>query len=165
MNTRLFALASLLSFAAVACGGSDPSAVDEQSALTDEASMIQAPREILDVSRAACASTHPLAGRDLPLTMRAHGVRGVVRIVDDCTLVISGFAYDGGGLQVELYGSVGGSFADGAVLSRDLLRRDRPYSGAQLIVRLPASVQLNALDGLSVWCSEAGASFADVSFR
>lgn len=168
MNTNLFALVSTFCLATMACG-EGPAATGEasgmESALTEGATMTENPREILDVSRGACPATHPLVGRDLPLTTRAHGTRGVVRIVDDCTLAISDFAYDGGGLKVEIYGSVDGSFRGGPVLSRDLLRRDRPYAGAQLLIRLPASVKLAELDALSVWCSEAGASFADTSLR
>lgn len=124
-----------------------------------------APREVLDVSKGACAATHPLVGRDLRLTSRAHGVSGNVRIIDDCTIAITEFAYDGAGRRVELYGSIGGSFTRGVSLSSDLLRPSKPYSNALLFVRLPSSVRLGDLDGLSVWCADVDVSFADVALR
>jgi hypothetical protein len=103
--------------------------------------------------------------RDLPLTTRSHDVSGTVRIIDDCTLAISDFAYDGRGRTVELYGSIGGSYSNGPALSRDLLRPSKAYAGAQLFVRLPASIRVGDLDGLSVWCSDVNVSFGDVEFR
>lgn len=164
MKKHLIVIAlPVLTLACGNAGGSDEGVAASEAALED----MRAPegaREVLDVSRDACPSTHPLAGRDLALSKKSHGVRGTVRIVDDCTLAISDFDYDGKGRLVELFGAVDGSFIGGIPLSRDLLRPNKAYVGALLIVRLPKSVKMTDIDGLSVWCSDVGVSFGDVSF-
>lgn len=169
MKIQSLLITSTLAFATTACGTAGTGDAEETPVASEArlATDTDAPavREILDVSTTACAATHPLAGRDLQLTTRSHGVRGTVRIVDDCTIVISGFSYDGAGRTVELYGSIGGSYASGRALSRDILRPSKPYVDAQLVVRLPTPLKVADLDGLSVWCSDVNVSFGDVAFR
>ncbi len=44
-----------------------------------------------------CTKTHPLVGSSVALSSIAHSVSGTVRVVDDCTIEINNFSYDGGG--------------------------------------------------------------------
>lgn len=112
-----------------------------------------------------CPATHPRLGQSAVLTTRFHGVRGTARIVDDCTIVIENFAYDGGGLDVRVYaGDAAGSFAGGRALSNDL-RRAGGYANETLTVKLPVGVTLDDVGSLSIWCVPASMSFGDGVFQ
>jgi hypothetical protein len=123
----------------------------------------QSQPERIDVTR-GCNQQSSIVGKSFALTTRAHGVSGQVMIVDDCTLSIKSFNYDGKGLQVEIYSARGGDFAQGQALSKDLLRPSAPYQNAELLLRLPAGQTVDSIEGLSIWCSEVGVSFGDVLF-
>jgi len=44
------------------------------------------------------------------------------------------------------------------------IRRSTPYAGETITARLPGSMTLDDLDGVSVWCVPAGVSFGDGLF-
>jgi len=123
--------------------------------------------EFLDISKtaASCTKSSSLVGKTFALTSRAHAVQGDVTVVDDCTLLISNFNYDGNGLQVEVYSAESGSFLNGRSLSTDLLRKGNPYKNASLLLRLPSTLSIADIDGVSIWCSDAAVSFGDVLFN
>ncbi|RYZ91617.1 MAG: hypothetical protein EOP06_06575 [Proteobacteria bacterium] len=118
---------------------------------------------IADVSL-TCGKTSPLIGKTFELITRAHGVRGTVEIVDDCTISIKNFNYDGKGLQVEIYSAVKSDFTQGQVISTDLLRPTKPYIDAEIKLRLPQELTVDTLEGVSIWCSDVSVSFGDVLF-
>jgi len=39
------------------------------------------------------------------------GVSGIATILDDCTIQINGFDFDGSGINVQLYGGLAGDYA------------------------------------------------------
>ncbi|MDQ3235360.1 MAG: DM13 domain-containing protein [Pseudobdellovibrionaceae bacterium] len=117
----------------------------------------------IDVSL-ACGQTSPLIGKTFSLATRSHGVSGTVHVIDDCTLSITNFNYDGKGLQVEVYSAVKGDFALGRPLSKDLLRPSKPYVDAEIHLRLPQALTVDAIEGISIWCSDVSVSFGDVLF-
>lgn len=105
-----------------------------------------------------CNATHSKVGQTATLSRRAHNVGGTVEVVDDCTLVIHGFTYDGGGLDVRLYAAEGNQdFADGTALTGNFLGKDS--SGADKTVKLPVGVSLDQVDRISVWCVLAREDF------
>ena len=57
-----------------------------------------------------CDATHPLVGASAPLMLESgrtqHQVAGTVRVVDDCTIVIEDFVFDGAVQQGALVLSV-----------------------------------------------------------
>lgn len=114
-------------------------------------------------AQTSCGSTHDAIGRSLTLMTRAHAVAGTARIVDDCTIEIEGFSYDGRGLEVRVYGGNAGAYENGVSLSVDLL--GTAFQDVTAIVRLPTGVNLDDFDGLSVWCVAADASFGDGTFE
>jgi hypothetical protein len=122
---------------------------------------------VVDISLAsaqsACGSAHPAVGRSLELTRRSHRVGGTATIVDDCTIRIEGFTYDGGGREVRVYGGIAGDYENGPSLSEDLF--GTPFDGEALELRLPAGVDLDDFDGLSIWCVPVGASFGHGTFQ
>lgn len=109
-----------------------------------------------------CDSTHAMVGHTATLSQRAHGVRGTARIVDDCTIDIEDFSYDGGGIDVRVYGATGGDYDNGFAISQNIL--GTPYSNGTLRVQLPVGKTLDDVDGVSVWCVAASFSFGDGLF-
>ena len=86
------------------------------------------PMEITDVQE-GCGSEHALVGESAPFTKRFHNVGGTLEVVDDCTLRIRDFTFDGAGLDVRLYAKMpGGTFEAGIPLTNDL-RRSGGYDG------------------------------------
>ena len=110
-----------------------------------------------------CGKTHARVGQLATLQRRFHGVEGKARIVDDCTIEITDFAFDGGGIDVRVYGGKGGDYARGFAMGNDL-RKPGGYSGATVRVSLPVGRALDDLDGVSIWCVPAGADFGSGTF-
>lgn len=110
-----------------------------------------------------CGSTHPLVGQTATLSTRSHGVSGTARVVDDCTIEIDDFVYDGNGIDVRVYGGRGGDYDAGFAMSGDLLRRGG-YEGETVQANLPEGLTLDDLDGVSIWCVAVGTSFGDGTF-
>jgi len=110
-----------------------------------------------------CGSSHPSVGHVAELSTDFHGVMGTATIVDDCTIVIEDFHYDGTGIDVRIYGGLGGDYDSGFAISDDLIRSGG-YSGETLRLTLPSDRTLDDLDGVSVWCVAVGVSFGDGMF-
>lgn len=108
--------------------------------------------------QSSCASDDPRVGTEVDLEGRAHGVSGLVAIVDDCTLELRDFHFDGGGLDVRAIGSLAGDFENGSVLSNDL-RRSGGYDGETVRLPLPVGITLDDVQQLSIWCVPAAADF------
>lgn len=140
--TAVFALAASLS----ACAGPGP---------TDAASLADAPVQ------EGCGSTHALVGATGVLSERFHDVKGTVTVVDDCTLRVDGFSYDGGGLDVRFYGAPDGDFAAGTAITANLLGQS--YDGDTLTIALPEGVTLDDVKQLSVWCVVAREDFGSTT--
>lgn len=111
-----------------------------------------------------CGATHAKIGQSLQFSNLFHDVSGTATIVDDCTIEITDFTYDGTGIDVRIYAGVGGNYHNGFAISPDLLA-PQPYDGATLTVQLPVDRTLDEVDGLSVWCVAVGSSFGDGLFQ
>lgn len=115
-----------------------------------------------NVSLGGCAATHPSVGYTAQLSTLGHNVHGTATIVDDCTIAVSGFTYDGGGLSnVRFYAGTGGDYANGFSISDNI--HGKSYSNNLIVIHL-ANVSLDSFDGIAVWCVEAGADFGDGTF-
>ena len=110
-----------------------------------------------------CEVTHPSVGQVAVLSERFHDVGGTATIVDDCTIRIDNFTFDGLGIDVRIYGGLDNNYLAGFGMGPDL-RRDTPYDGESIEVQLPDSMSLDDLDGISVWCVPAAVSFGDGQF-
>ena len=110
-----------------------------------------------------CGSTHPSVGSTADFVPFAHNVGGVATIVDDCTIQITSFIYDGQGVNVQIYGGMAGNFDNGFSMSDDI-RQAGGYLDATLTVKLPVDKTLDDIEGVSVWCVPVGASFGDAIF-
>ena len=110
-----------------------------------------------------CEATHPKIGQVAMLSTFAHSVSGAAEIIDDCTIRIDEFVYDGGGIEVQFYSGLGGNYRDGFAMSEDL-RRQGGYDGETVYAQLPEGRTLDELDGISVWCVDVATSFGDGIF-
>jgi len=113
---------------------------------------------------AACSASHPRVGfrADLGINTGEGQVRGLVTMVDDCTLELSGFSYDGNGIDVRVYGSKNSTFRPGFSIGPDLVGRH--FDHETLRVRLPAGKTLDDLAWVSIWCVAVGANFGSGPF-
>ncbi len=111
------------------------------------------------------SASHPLVGTVHELITRAHQVKGTITILDDRTIEVSNFTYDGGGPSVFFYTGNNGNYSSaggGRIIGPQL--NGRRYNNETLILNLPDGVTLDDFDGLSVWCDIFFASFGDVAF-
>lgn len=100
------------------------------------------------------------------LTTRFHGVRGRVTLTTDCTVRVTGFSYDGQGIDVRFYGARAGQpFADGAAMGPQLFRPQRPWVDDALEFSLPTGLAASELNAISVWCVDARVDFGSGTFR
>lgn len=117
----------------------------------------------VDGAQQGCGSTHPAIGQTLTFVGNAHDVGGMATIVDDCTIRFSDFSFDGGGIDVHIYGGNGGDYSVGPDLSVNMV--GTAFDGGEALVRLPNGISLDDFDGLSVWCVPVGFSFGDGQFE
>jgi mono/diheme cytochrome c family protein len=118
----------------------------------------------VDTDRRGCGVTHPLVGSTAILRELQHDVGGTARIIDDCTIEISDFTFDGGGIDVRVYGALGGNYDNGFAIGPDLTR-SQSYDGETLTVQLSEDQSLDDLDGISIWCVPVGVDFGSGSFQ
>lgn len=107
-----------------------------------------------------CTANSPKVGQTAMINGRFHNVTGTATIIDDCTIEITGFSFDGGGIAVHIYLGLGGDFRDqsgGFAISENLV--GTAFSNNTLRLTLPAGRSLNEFDSISVWCIPVGISF------
>jgi hypothetical protein len=112
-------------------------------------------------SISGCTKQHSTIGQIANLTTRAHGVQGQAKIINDCTIKMTNFSFDGGGLDVYFYGGINGNYKSGIALGEQLL--GKKFSKASYLISLKAG-DLDKLNSLSVWCVDVDVSFGDGSF-
>ncbi|MFT5484823.1 MAG: hypothetical protein ACI9GW_003491, partial [Halieaceae bacterium] len=118
-----------------------------------------------DGGSSGCGSDHPKVGQSTSLITRAHRVSGTVTAVDNCTLELTNFIYDGRGIVVQAYtGQDGNFFGDGVhAISANLVGPS--YNDATLRFSLPTGVSLDDFNSFSIWCVAVGVSFGDGIFQ
>ncbi|MDP6944071.1 MAG: DM13 domain-containing protein, partial [Myxococcota bacterium] len=111
-----------------------------------------------------CDATHARVGWTTTLSTKFHGVQGVATMVDDCTIVVEDFYFDGNGIDVQVYAGDDGDYNGGFSISDQLYNFPTGYEADTLILKLPADKTLDDVDGISVWCVTVGVSFGDGLF-
>ena len=141
-----------------ACGGPGPTVSDD----VGEALAVEAGCE------ADCTVESAAVGTRFTLNELAHDTRGELVVVDDTTLAVEGFFFDGGGIDVRaVVAPSRAALRDDAArvtLSEDL-RRPGGYSDARLSFPLPDGLTVDDVGAFSIWCVPFGASFADVELK
>jgi hypothetical protein len=111
-----------------------------------------------------CSQNHSKVGWNGYFSTLAHNVSGKATIIDDCTIYISEFYYDGGGPEVYIYASEDHDYisADAFAISQRISNTE--YDNGSLILTLPDGKTLDDLTGLSVWCVDFAANFGQMEF-
>jgi hypothetical protein len=101
-------------------------------------------------------------GQVANLSTLGHRVSGRATVIDNCTIEITGFNYDGGGLpDVFVYGGLATNYAAGFPIGPNLF--GTAQTNTTFRVTLKAG-ELDQLDGISIWCVRARVSFGDGRF-
>ena len=124
---------------------------------------MSAPEDMRPSAPGACPKTSRKIGWTATLSTRAHGVSGAAVIVDDCTVEIRDFSYDGTGLDVRVYGSQSTDFSQGWPMTEDI-RRPGGYSGELLVATLPEGQSMDELEAVSIWCLDIPVDFGSGTF-
>jgi hypothetical protein len=104
-------------------------------------------------------------GWEAPLSTLFHGVSGTLRIVDQNTLEVINFHYDGGGPTVYFYlgqDDTYFSFREGLLVGP--LLTGQVYEGDSFIIDLPPGHTLDPYTAVSVWCADYEVNFGSGSF-
>lgn len=107
-----------------------------------------------------CTLSSPKIGQQAKLNGFFHDVAGTATIIDDCTIELTGFVFDGGGINVQFYLGQAAEFREsrgGFSASGNLV--GIRYSGNTLRITLPAGRSLDDFNSISVWCVPVGVSF------
>lgn len=163
----LGAVITAVALSACGGGGNDVAVTASTAPVTNNTSMTTAPPVAVitpgtPAAPAACEKTNAKVGQVATLSTRSHGVSGKVVVVDNCTLEIRNFNYDGGGLsKVFVYGGKAGNYVAGFPVGNNL--RGTSFANQTLTVKLNAG-DLDKMDGVSIWCADVNANFGDGLF-
>jgi len=120
---------------------------------------------VLSFASAAHAGLYAKAGWEAHMPLGSHQSRGTATIIDDHTIQIEDFYYDGGGISVYFYlgaANTSSAFSSGLQIGPQLL--GTTFSGDSLTLTLPGGESLDDYSAISVWCVVAGVSFTSASF-
>ena len=115
------------------------------------------------------AADYSRTGWQANLSTLAHGVSGVAEIVDERTIVLRNFNYDGGGPAVYAYLGTENSnpaFETGLSMMPLLTRIGQPYVNETITVTLPISgANLDGFLAISIWCEDFKINFGSGVFQ
>ncbi len=110
------------------------------------------------------AAPYARAGWTASLSTIFHGVTGTVTILDENSLQVDNFSYDGTAPSVYFYlgtEDTPAAFASGLETTP---RLTRAYNNETLFVELPPGETLDGWNAVSVWCSEFDVNFGSGTF-
>lgn len=107
---------------------------------------------------------HAKVGETAILTTRHHGVEGTAHIVNNRTIELRNFYFDGGGLDVVVFVSPNPypSFSGGTTISGNLV--GPPFVDETIQFTLPEGFDLSSVSYISIWCIDIPVSFGDGQF-
>jgi len=112
-----------------------------------------------------CEQSHDLVGSSADFSTFAHGVTGTATILNDCTIEVTNFSYDGSAPLVYFYAAVDNQYAkDDAFAVSQQLRQGSAYNNETIRLQLPTGKTLDDLNSISVWCVEFAVNFGEVNF-
>jgi len=113
------------------------------------------------LEKTSCSTTHESIGSQAAFNTVSHGVAGTLTVVDDCTLIVSDFVYDGLGPSVLFYAGNDRDYFSGAVFYFPFRLHGNRFEGDSLRLKIPEGQSLDDFDSLSVWCFDFNVSFGD----
>lgn len=120
--------------------------------------------EIKSSNLTSCTKTHDKVGYSGFFNTFAHNVSGKATIIDDCTIEITQFSYDGGGPEVFFYGAIAHEYSAETAFALGEKLTGSVYDNGTLTISLPQGKSLDDLTGLSVWCVDFAVNFGQMQF-
>jgi len=112
-----------------------------------------------------CAADDPRIGQTTEWYADLHGISGDLSIVDNCTIVIEHFYYDGIALDARIIGMKGDEdCTHGTILSPDI-RREGGYVDETFTLALPEGVTLDDVERIGLCCAPVGFTFTEGTFE
>ncbi|WOH36004.1 DM13 domain-containing protein [Thalassotalea fonticola] len=111
-----------------------------------------------------CDSDHPMVGYSGAFATFAHDVSGNATIIDNCTIEISNFTYDGGGPEVYIYAAKNHQYSGNGAFIISKKITGIVFNDETLILKLPNGKSLDDLTGISVWCVDFAVDFGNLEF-
>ncbi|MCG8414095.1 MAG: DM13 domain-containing protein [Pseudomonadales bacterium] len=147
---------------------SDPELLDIVAFVSTgaESGVMMANDDPLVNTETGCTSTSSKIGQTAALSTLFHAVSGTATIIDDCTIDLTDFRFDGGGIDVRIYVGNDGRFFEregGFAISGDLVGIS--YFNNTLRLTLPPDRTLDDFNSISVWCVAVGVSFGTGFFN
>tara|TARA_R110002167_G_scaffold68603_3_gene193701 strand:- start:1726 stop:2667 length:942 start_codon:yes stop_codon:yes gene_type:complete len=115
-----------------------------------------------NLSLRKCAADSTKIGYTGTFSTLAHNVSGTATVINNCTIEISMFNFDGAAPNVKFYAGVNGNFSDAEAFGIGERIDGRTYSNETIILTLPEGKFVDDFDSLSVWCVEFQANFGDL---
>jgi|GEM_PF-5878003 len=116
-----------------------------------------------------CTADHPSVGKSGEFSNLQHNVGGTLTVVSDCEVEITNFSFDGGGVNVRVYGATDeNNFLAGYSLSDNLRENGGngdPEFQETFSVFLPEGVTFDDVNAFSIWCVPFEASFGTVTLN
>lgn len=125
----------------------------------------------LPVADRKCSKSEPVADKEVRIgalsNLEGHGVGGTVFALNSRTLRVKNFKYDGLGPAGVFWVGTGKPDGNGAVpLFRDdcsVEGRLPAFTGEDVDLKLPNSLELSSMEYLSVWCQHFAVDFGSVA--
>lgn len=108
-----------------------------------------------------CGSEHPAVGKSADFVTLFHDVSGTLKVIDDCTLEITQFNYDGQGPLVYFYAAAEQQYFSQDAFVIGPLLTGTEYRDDQVLLNLPIGKSLDDFNSLSVWCIDFAVNFGD----
>jgi len=108
--------------------------------------------------------SYPRAGYSAVLAQGGHNTSGVATIVDERTIRLTDFTYDGFAPQVYAHLGRNDYYPDLAAGPRMFPQLTQAYSDDTLIVQLPMGESLDGYGAISIWCETFNINFTSNEF-
>jgi len=112
-----------------------------------------------------CGDDDPRVGQTAVLEGYFHGVSGTARIVDNCTIVIENFSYDGGGGEVHVIVSPDSDYRNNAKSLTGQIAQKGSYNNVTMTLPLPVGVTLDDVHNISIMCLSFGINLGEGTFQ
>jgi len=119
---------------------------------------------LMDQSISNCPKTHGKVGYYGFFETIEHNVSGRAEFLDDCTIKITDFNYDGEGPDVYFYGAKDHNYSGVNAFAIGQKINGVVYNNEEIILRIPDNKTLDDITGISVWCVDFDANFGQVTF-
>jgi hypothetical protein len=112
----------------------------------------------------SCDSETSKAGYVGDFSNLAHGVSGSAKVIDNCTIEITMFNFDGQAPNVQFYAGNNVTFTGSEAFAIGGRIDGTRYVNQTVVLRIPNGKTVEDFDSLSVWCVEFGADFGNLRF-